>query len=215
MTNGLTELKEDGIKLYMSADGAEGTFAEVTEVVIPAGVNVKEYTFYNCSSIQKVTIEEGVENIGEYAFHGCNNLVEAVFGDNIKSIGENAFTNCATLKQITIGNSITSFSENAFDGCALEWVIYTKTVEDWCNLDFVALTANPMYYAENIEIDGETVVDLVIPETVTEIKDNAFYNFRTLKTVVVPNTVTKIGAGAFAGCVSLENMTLPFVGGNV
>lgn len=44
------------------------------------------------------------------------------------------------------------------------------------------------------------------------ISTNAFENNQTLTEVKVPNTVTEIQAGAFSGMKSLESITLPFVG---
>ncbi|MBP5405044.1 MAG: leucine-rich repeat domain-containing protein [Clostridia bacterium] len=48
---------------------------------------------------------------------------------------------------------------------------------------------------------------------VTAIRPFAFRGLSALTSVVVPDSVTTIGAGAFSGCSSLEEVTLPFVGG--
>lgn len=44
---------------------------------------------------------------------------------------------------------------------------------------------------------------------VTEIGDNAFTQYTSLKSIVIPEGVTKIGANAFAGCANLKNIELP------
>ena len=46
--------------------------------------------------------------------------------------------------------------------------------------------------------------DVVIPEGVTAIGDNAFEGCESLKSIAIPDSVTAIGAGAFEGCCSLS-----------
>lgn len=53
--------------------------------------------------------------------------------------------------------------------------------------------------------DGSNVV---IPEGVTEIGEDAFENCDSLVAVTVPNSVKKIGAGAFDGCENLASVTM-------
>jgi len=46
-------------------------------------------------------------------------------------------------------------------------------------------------------------------KTVTEIRENAFYNCKNIISVKLPDSITNIGGWAFAGCTSLKNITLP------
>ena len=45
--------------------------------------NINKYTFYNCTSIQSVTIGSGVTHIDKSAFYGCTNLTSATFKDTV------------------------------------------------------------------------------------------------------------------------------------
>ena len=47
---------------------------------------------------------------------------------------------------------------------------------------------------------------------VTTIASSAFANKTTMVEAVVPNTVTSMGSAAFKGCSALESITIPFVG---
>lgn len=50
--------------------------------------------------------------------------------------------------------------------------------------------------------------EVVIPETVTKIGENAFRNCRKVKTVILHDGVTKIETAAFFGCSSLTEITI-------
>jgi len=52
-----------------------------------------------------------------------------------------------------------------------------------------------------------SVVSVVIPDSVTEIEESAFYYADKLKSIEIPDSVTKVGARAFAWCNALENIT--------
>ena len=58
-------------------------------------------------------------------------------------------------------------------------------------------------------MNGEEVVDLVIPAGVTSISNNAFIPCKTLVSVTIPEGVTSIGEWTFAGCDALKKAKLP------
>ncbi len=72
------------------------------------------------------------------------------------------------------------------------------------------------YLSNDDSNDGEEsavkLKGVVIPDTITEIGENAFMLNSELKEIVVPDSVKKIGKGAFNGCSSLQKISLPFVG---
>ena len=50
---------------------------------------------------------------------------------------------------------------------------------------------------------------MIIPDSVTEIGDSAFFNCKNLTSVTIGNSVTSIGDQAFYGCSSLTSATIP------
>lgn len=54
--------------------------------------------------------------------------------------------------------------------------------------------------------NAETVV---IPDDITSIGDNAFWNCSSLISIHIPDSVTSIGDEAFFGCDSLESIEVP------
>ena len=61
------------------------------------------------------------------------------------------------------------------------------------------------YYAFSMR----SITEVVIPEGVTAIRDNAFCNCKQLQRVVLPNTLLSIGREAFAECTQLESINFP------
>ncbi len=53
------------------------------------------------------------------------------------------------------------------------------------------------------------ITSAYISESVTEIGNDAFYNYSKLTSVLIPNSVTKIGNYVFYGCTSLECLKIP------
>ncbi len=183
--------------------------SSLTSVTIGDGVtSIGEDAFYNCSSLTSITIGDGVTSIGDYAFYRCSSLTSITIPDGVTSIGRYAFWNCSSLTSVTIGDGVTSIGNYAFDGCSLKGV-YITDIAAWCAIDFGGSSANPLYYADNLYLNGELVTNLVIPEGVTSIADYAFYNCTSLTSVTIPDSVTSIGSYAFYGCSSLTSINIP------
>ena len=53
-----------------------------------------------------------------------------------------------------------------------------------------------------------TVTSVVIPDTVKEINDGAFYSFESLESVTIPGSVERIGEMAFGVCKKLGSITI-------
>ncbi len=56
---------------------------------------------------------------------------------------------------------------------------------------------------------NETVTDIELPDTVTEIGIKAFLHCSKLKSINIPDGVVRIGQEAFSDCHSLENIEIP------
>jgi len=70
--------------------------------------------------------------------------------------------------------------------------------------------------SQDFEMNGTTLVryhgyaaNVIIPEGVTAIGENAFRNNRSLTSVIIPSGVTSIGRYAFYYCTSLTSVTIP------
>ena len=194
------DCKIDGI--YYDLNTADNTASVTTDGYwsgyYSGTVNIPESIVYN-EVIYTVT------SIGVYAFNGCGGLTEVTIPNSIVSIGDYAFDGCSGLTELTIPNSVTSIGERAFYGCSgLEKIVV--------DID------NPYYDSREacnavIRKDGNVLVvgckNTLIPNSVTSIGDEAFYNCRSLTELVIPNSVTSIGNRAFEYCSGLTELTIP------
>ncbi len=198
----------------------------LTHIEIPDGVTkINDYAFYGCASLVSITIPSSLTSIGRFAFNGCpienatipTNAIlyipkinlKTVIINSGKSIDDYEFRDCTLLESVTIPNSVTSIGNYAFYGCAsLTDINYLGTIEQWCNIEFDNLYANPLSNGANLYFNGTLVTEIVIPNTITKIK-SWFHNCKSLTSVVIPDSVTSIGYDAFDGCTSLTRITIP------
>ncbi|MEE0923689.1 MAG: leucine-rich repeat domain-containing protein [Paludibacteraceae bacterium] len=61
---------------------------------------IAEYAFYDCSSLNSVTIPNSVTSIEKYTFDGCSSLLSVTIGSGVTSIGYCAFNRCDKLHEV-------------------------------------------------------------------------------------------------------------------
>lgn len=133
----------------------------------------------------------------------------------VTEIGRRSFMNNTALTSVTFPASITKVGYDAFWECSNLSKVEAANLQSWCNIDFEmdegaghGISSNPLMYANHLFVNGIKVIDLIIPDEVTEIKDWAFAYMTGLKSVKMPASVTTIGARAFLGCNSLYAVAL-------
>lgn len=179
------------------------------ELIIPSSVTtIGDQAFSSCSGLTgDLVIPNSVTTLDEYAFNNCSSLSSIVFSNSQVSISGHVCQGCSSITSITIPSSVTSIGFGAFDGCnSLTVVNYSGNLTQWCNIQIG--TGGCLFNPFDLFIDGELLTNLVIPETITEIKDYAFYNCRSLSYLTIPDAVTSIGNYAFLGCSELTTVVI-------
>lgn len=74
---------------------------------------VRDYAFYQCTSLTSITIPGSVTSIRGNAFFECSILTSITIPGSVTSIGGNAFSYCSALTSITIPASVTSIGGSA------------------------------------------------------------------------------------------------------
>ncbi len=140
-------------------------------------------------------------------------IPENISGYPVTAISYYAFSGCTKITSITIPNSITTIGDSAFRGCTGLTRVNISDIEAWCNIEFQYGTnrneCNPLYYAEELYLNGELVTNLIIPDGVSVISDYLFYRCEGLESITIPDSVVTIGEYAFAYCRDLTSLTIP------
>jgi len=117
-----------------------------------------------------------------------------------------AFSGCTNLRSVTIPNSVTSIQSPVFSGCTS----LTNLSVDAANSTFSSLDGVVFNKAQTtLIIFPPGRGNYVIPNGVTSIGGQAFYNCTRLTNVIIGNSVTNIGSGAFSACSNLTRLTIP------
>ena len=160
----------------------------------------------------------------------------------ISKIENNGFSSCSGLTSVVIPKTLNNIGKNGFENCDGLTGVYIVDLVSWCNIYFgferdydeglwLRCRSNPLYYANNLYLNGSRLNNLVIPEEVTklsdfvfqggnfssisfssnitEISDGAFESCSNLSTVSIPSTITEIGYYAFAYCNNLTSLRIP------
>lgn len=147
-------------------------------------------------------IREGVKVIGNRAFDKYSSLTSINIPNSVTNIGERAFYGCKSLTNIIIPSSVVNMNGNPFLGWdgdlynESKAFVYERQV--LFNKDKTTLIA---YRSKE--------KSYIIPNSVTNIGDNAFWHCESLTNINIPNSVTNIGNRAFSWCESLTNINIP------
>ena len=128
---------------------------------------------------------------------------------DVTVIGQFAFDGCNELTSITIPSSITRMSAYAFEGCSSLTAVHISDLSAWCKINIDLYCTSPLYFANNLYLNGEKITNLVIPDDITEIKDQTFNGCSSFASVTIPNSVTSIGRHAFKNCTGLKSIVIP------
>ena len=190
LPEGLTEIKDEAFK-----DCKKLKSIEIPSTVTTIGANA----FYGCKSLKDVSIPSSVTTIGASAFSSSG----AVFGNldltNVKTVGSGAFYGC-TANKLVVNDNVKNYNSNLNDIQVLTELVVAEGTEVMYNI-----LGNSM---------RETLENVTLPESLTEIMGGAFSNCKNLKNVNIPSSVTTIGSSAFSGSgavfgsLDLTNVTM-------
>ncbi len=192
----------------------------LTSVAIPDSVtNIGNYAFANCASLMNImvdvanpvygsldgvlfdktqakliqfpaglaggyTIPNTVIGIGDFAFYSCIGLTSVTIPKSVTGIGSSAFYNCTTLTNFTVDAANPVYN-------SLGGVLFDKA------------------QATLIQFPAGLAGGYIIPNTVTNIGNQAFAGCAGLTSVTIPKSVISMGNAAFFFCNSLTSVTIP------
>lgn len=196
----------DGKKVTVLKGTFEFNF-NITSVVISSSVlEIGDYTFYGCQSLNSVSIPSSVEKISPIALRYCHSLANInVNGKNetyssldgvLYNKEQSQIILCPSEKKgiFTIPNSVTMIANGAFEDCKITSVIIPGSVTK---------------IGERVFKNCKSLISVVVPNSITNIGYQAFWSCDSLASITIPSNVTNIGREAFYGCSSLVSVDIP------
>ena len=153
---------------------------------------VPEWMYYRNQSVSAVTIPEGTKEIGRFAF-SRSSLRTVTIPEGVTVIDYAAFYHCDNLDNVVLPDTVNTVGAKAFT--------HTGWLDDF--------EENSM---DDFLISGDILVaykgnlpEVVIPDGVRVIAEEAFRNHTELKKVHLPASVTDIGNDAFPEGIEIIN----------
>lgn len=153
---------------------------------------IPEWMYYRNQSVSAVTIPEGTTEIGRFAF-SRSSLRTVTIPEGVTVIDYAAFYHCDNLDNVILPDTVNTVGAKAFT--------HTGWLDDF--------EENSM---DDFLISGDILVaykgnlpEVVIPDDVRVIAEEAFRNHTELKKVHLPASVTDIGNDAFPEGIEIIN----------
>ena len=200
---------------------------------------IAETAFYGNNAIEKVEMSDNIVAIGENAFKKCENLKSVKLSRSITALRQEtfsycyklsditipagvvkiengAFKECSSLTEINIPSTVTEIDNEAFYECPLSEITIPNHVTRIGDHAFAYTGIKSLTLGGNVETIGNgafghcaLLENLVIPDKVTVIGDQAFINCVNLNGATFGESVAHIGNGAFYGCKKLTGVIFP------
>ena len=163
---------------------------------------IGKFMFSGCANLKNITLPKNIVLIERDAFADCKSLIGIKIPDSVTSIGLRAFYECDALESIWLGNGVTSIGAQVFVCDALK-IVHISDLTSWFKIKFEENLSNPLINRGKLDIENKSLnvdiplVELTVPDGITEIKDYALYWCSNISKLIIPNTVTSIGKYAF------------------
>ena len=202
----------------------------ISELVIPEGVERIELSAFSpCMDLKSVRFPSSLKVLGEFAFSGCRRLTDIEFPEGLEEICRSAFSmclmlknvtlpkrlkklvrgvflGCSNLKEIGIGPALSAVENNAFSGCrSLRRANVSPDNPFFRDIDGVLFSRD----CKTLVYFPGGLLEIGIPDGVTEIGAEAFYENNNFDKIVLPPSLKKIGRAAFYRCTELSEIEFP------
>ena len=147
--------------------------------------------------------------IPEKYFKSCTRLTSITLPESIIRISEEAFKNCTSLSRINIPKDLKEILRLAFEGCRSLTRVYLSSLETFLSLDYgndQPGQNHPLNNGASLYLSGSELTDIVIPESITEIKDFALIHCKNLQSVSLHGGITNVGQQALDTCSALKEV---------
>lgn len=173
---------------------------------------IGDHAFHNVDGFKSISLPDSVTYIGEFAFYHSA-FEELVLPASLKTIRNDAFA-FSKIKHVKFNDELTHVGDRAFSYTALESLDLSKTslthIEDECfahtyDLKHINLPTTLLDIGQRA-FKASNLEELYIPDSVTIIKEEAFFYNTSLRNLYIGSGVKNIYEGAFGYATSLRQL---------
>ncbi len=195
-------------------------------VTLPETVEtIGSAAFQDCSNLRSISFGSSLKTIEYSAFTRCG-FTEVTLPEGLENLGHEAFAQNSSLERVTLPESLTTIEAAPFHSCPKlkEFLGAHASSDHRCliqdddpgNVTLLAFATGELNQSDTYIIPegihtigtyafaSSTFGGIVLPESLREIQEMAFYRCLSLKNVTIPAAVESIQRVAFLLCNSLE-----------
>ena len=165
-------------------------------VVFPSTLKKIGRAAFKNSNLESVTLPSGLEEIAEEAF-SYNKLSAVTLPTQLKTLGDNAFSN-NNLKEVILPSHLEVLGTAFINNSELSKITFSEGLKEIRGASYSSLSA----------FSGTSIKSVVLPKSLEKIGDGAFYDLKGLADISIPENVTSIGNEAFYN-TGLTSIDLP------
>ncbi len=167
--------------------------------------SIGKNAFYK-STVQSITLPEGITELEEYAFLNCSSLTSINIPARVREVKQNALSRCTSMTTITVDEDNGAF-------CSISGVLFSKDkttliqfpaakASTYTVPDGTKIIARDAFYQSKLE-------SVILPSSLETLEYDAFGACRNLTDLVIPEGVTTIGQYLLDGCSKLKALSIP------
>lgn len=200
---------EPGFAINEITDLKKGNNSETNIISINASkltswTTITSNAFNNCQSLVSIILPEGLTTMNGASFGSCK-FSSIVLPNSLTTIYDGAFANCQKLTSLNIPAGVSSIPGRLGYG--------------FSNLTSLTVDSNNQYYNDgnggNCVVETSTNIlrqgcnTTIIPNTVVELGNGAFYSCTGLTSITLPDSLITVGSNAFSNCYNLTSLDIP------
>ncbi len=175
-------------------------------VTLPNGITqINGNAFQYCSKLTSINLPDSITVIGTFAFDGSG-LTDVVLPAEMEVINSGVFMNCTQLKSVVIGKNTDLVTSNAFANCpALESITVVEGNPYYKVIDNCLIYTDSFSERHLVRVWG----NFTIPAGIKYIGEYAFDSCKNLARITLPAGVIGINGFAFYNCTGLTSIVIP------